>query len=51
MTKDKMPSTFDKEKKEAFELLKDGKLHQTLRKEILYGLIPKTVSGIISYNL
>ena len=34
----------------AMEFLKDGKLHQMLRKEILFGLIPKTVIGMIEIH-
>ena len=35
-------------KKNALEFLAKGSLHQYLRNEILFGLIPKTRSGILA---
>ena len=32
-------------KNEALKLWTRGDLHQTIRKEILFGLVPKTLSG------
>ena len=43
--KDKLPS--GQAKTDALQLYERGNLHQLIRKEILFGLVPKTLSGLI----
>ena len=42
--KDRLPS--GQIKTDALDLYEHGNLHQVIRKEILFGLVPKTLSGL-----
>ena len=41
---DRLPS--GQMKSDALDLYEHGNLHQVIRKEILFGLVPKTLSGL-----